>query len=206
MDNFTIDTGKSQMRDSLSMVSLSKAIVSGDFRIQKGYETEENGTEYFSETLAGLEQINFAEVEILVIEHGVNDYHAGEVISPKEDPCDEDTFVGAIRSTVEMLQKRYPDLRIVLVTPTYTWYTLLDLTCEEYVRGGNLLEDYVNAEIAAAEEMGLEIIDLYHDVYPHEEWSDWTRYSLDGLHPNEEGRELLAGIIADYFLENPTKP
>lgn len=200
------DGGKSRMRDALSMVSFSKAIVSGDFRVQQGYRPEDSGTDYFPETIAGLAEIDFSKVEVLVIEHCVNDYHAGEVIYPEEDMYDEDTYVGALRSTVKLLQQAYPDLRIVLVTPTYTWYTLLDITCEEYVRGGNILEDYVNAELAVAEELGLESIDLYHDVYPHETWEDWKIYSSDGLHPNEAGREMLAQIIADYFVQNPGKP
>jgi len=61
----------------------------------------------------------------------------------------------------------------------------------------------VNAEIAAAEELGIEIIDIYHDLYPHEEWEDWMLYSVDGLHPNEAGRVLLAQVITDYFRNHP---
>lgn len=218
----------SNMKDVLSMVSLSRAIVSGDFRLQENLKLEENGTEYFAETLAGLKEIDFSNVEILLIGHCVNDYHAGEMIYPAKILAaegiaqteittspktlvgrlnaaddDEHTFTGALRSSVRMLQKAYPDLRIVLLTPPYTWYTLQGLTCEEYLLGGNVLEDYVNAEFAVAEELGIEIIDLYHDVFPHETWDDWQIYSADGLHPNEAGRDLLARIIAERLMQEP---
>ena len=98
-----------------------------------------------------------------------------------------------------MLRKAYPELRIILLTPPYTWYTQIGLTCEEYVRGGNILEDYIDVQYAVAEEMDVELIDLYHDLFPHDTWEDWQIYSADVLHPNEEGRKLLAGKIAEYL-------
>lgn len=193
----------SRMGDALSLVSLTKAILSGDFRIQENQKITGGGTDYFPDTLAGLQKIDFSEVEILLIGHCTNDYHAEEAIYNEADAFDEHTYIGALRSSVKQLQKEYPELRIVLVTAPYTWYTNLGITCEEYVRGGNVLEDYVNAEIAAAEELGIEIIDIYHDLYPHEDWEDWMLYSVDGLHPNEAGRVLLAQVITDYFRNHP---
>ena len=195
--------GSSYVKDAFSMVSLSKAIVSGDFRLQEHTEMKENGTAYFSESIAALKEIDFSKVEILMISHCVNDYHAGEVIYG-ENVEDEYTYAGALRNTLTMLKKTYPDLRIILLTPPFTWYTELGLTCEEYVRGGNVLADYVDAQYAIAEEMNVEVIDLYHDLFPHETWEDWQKYSIDGIHPNEAGGELLARTIAQYLTEHPT--
>ena len=190
--------GKSHVKDAFSMVSLSKAIASGDFRVQEHTKMTENGTEYFPETIAVLKDIDFSEVEILMISHCVNDYHDGELLA-SDMAYDEYTFAGALRSTIVMLRKAYPELRIILLTPPYTWYTQIGLTCEEYVRGGNILEDYIDVQYAVAEEMDVELIDLYHDLFPHDTWEDWQIYSADGLHPNEEGRKLLAGKIAEYL-------
>ena len=194
--------GSSYVKDAFSMVSLSKSIASGDFRMQEKTRITENGTEYFPETIAALEEMQFSDVEILLISHCVNDYHGGERIYG-EDREDEYTYAGALRSTLAMLKKAYPDLRIILLTPPYTWYTELGLTCEEYVRGGNILEDYVATQYAVAEEMDVELIDLYHDLFPHETWEDWQKYSVDGLHPNEAGRELIARTVAEYLTEHP---
>ena len=84
-----------------------------------------------------------------------------------------------------------------MVTPAYTWYTATGLTCEETDQGGGVLEDYVNAEIRLGEELGIEVVDLYHDCLPHENWWDWETYTRDGLHPNEAGRKLLSQKIAE---------
>lgn len=194
--------GASYVKDAFSMVSLSKSIASGDFRIQENTEITENGTEYFQETIAALKEIDFSKIEILMISQCVNDYHVGEVIYG-ENTEDEYTYAGALRSTLGMLKNAYPDLRIIILTPPFTWYTLQGLTCEEYVLGGNVLEDYVDAQYALSAEMDVELIDLYHDLFPHETWEDWQIYSADGLHPNEAGRELIAQTIAKYLTEHP---
>ena len=54
-----------------------------------------------------------------------------------------------------------------------------------------------------AEELGLEIIDVYHDFFPHEEWESKDLYTRDGLHPNEAGREKIARRIAEVLSREP---
>lgn len=189
-------------KDCLSMQAFSQSIVTGDFGVQQTVRSREAATGYFEETINELEQIDFASVELLIIGHGINDYHAGMPIYDEEAPRDVYTFAGALRSTIETLQNKYPNLRILLLTSTYSWYPYNDgyeLTCETYNLGGGLLEDYVSAEIGVAEIMGVEVIDLYHDFYPHEQWSDWEIYTRDGLHPNEAGRRLIAEKIYEYL-------
>lgn len=187
-------------KDVLSFASLSKSIVSGDFTTQMLLNLEENGTQHFPDVLWEISQIDFSEVEVLLVCYGVNDYHAGEKIYPEdENPYDENTYVGALCSGVRTLQSAYPELKIVLVTPTYTWYPELGLTCEEYILGDNTLEDYVNATIYTAEKLGLEIVDAYH-IYSHDTWEKWMKYTVDGLHPNKKGRDRVAGEIVDFFL------
>ena len=51
-----------------------------------------------------------------------------------------------------------------------------------------------------AAEFGLEIVDLYHDFFPHDRWGDWEQYTRDGTHPNEAGRDKIAREIARHIL------
>lgn len=190
-------------KDCLNMAAFAMAIQTNDFGAQRSARIRENITEYFPETIEGLAEIDFEAVEIVFIEYGLNDYHGGIPLYNEEDPYDEYTFAGAIRSSVRALRETYPHLRIILVTPTYTWYTHQDLTCEEYNPGGGTLNLYVETELQVASEMGVELIDVYHDFYPHETWEDWQRYTWDGIHPNEAGRALLAQTLADYLREKP---
>lgn len=191
-------------KDCLSMQALSQSIVTGDFGVQQTVRSRESATEYFETTINEMERIDFETVEILFIGHGTNDYHGGTVIYNEEDPYDTYTFAGALRSVIETLQKKYPDLRIILITPTYSWYPYhgeYHTTCENYNLGGGVLEEYVNAEIGLAQSMGVEVIDLYHDFYPNEQWEDWELTTTDGLHPNEVGRAMIAEKLYNYLME-----
>lgn len=187
--------------DLLNMVSLSNAIVADDFGVQQTVRSKREVTDYFGYVIDELEGIDFEQVEILVLAFGINDYHAGIPMDNEKDPFDETTYGGALRSVLTSMQEAYPNLRIVLATPTYAWYVSKGLTCEEYDTGAVYLEEYVAKEISIAEEFDVEVVDLYHDVYAHEEWEDWKIYTEDGLHPNESSRKLLAEKIAEVIAE-----
>lgn len=186
-------------KDSLSFAAISRAAALDDFGLQQTAVVRESATEYFPEVVDVLEETDFSGVEILLVQYGVNDYHQGVPLDDPEDPYDEYTFGGALRSALSFWQEAYPEIRIILLTSTYSWYLYTGETCEEKNEGGGILEDYVNKEIQVAEEMNVEILDLYHDFYPHEEWDDWSIYTSDGLHPNGAGRKLLADTIAAYL-------
>lgn len=188
-------------RDCLCLAGLAKSIWADDFGVQRAARIRESNTEYFGEVLEGLEKVDFSEVETVLIQQGLNDFHAGIPIENPDAPYDEYTFLGALRTAVMAFRKANPEVRIVVVTPTYTWYTEKGLTCEEMDQGGGIMEAYVEAELKAAKELGIEVIDVYHDFFPHETWEDWSIYSRDGLHPNEAGREKLALRIAEVLGE-----
>jgi len=192
-------------KDCLSFAGLSKAVAAGDFGPQQAARIRQSATEYFPEVIDGLDSIDFSSVEILIVQYGLNDYHALSPLENEDDPYDEYTFAGALRSALSRLKKSYPDMRIVLLTSTYSWYTAEDLTCEEKEFGYGVLEDYVNKELQVAEEMEVECLDLYHNFYPHETWEDWSLYTWDGMHPNEEGRKLLAETVARYLTGEPSE-
>ena len=192
-------------KGSLSLVGLTKAICSGDFDVQQSARIRASNTERFPAIIDGLAEIDFTQVEIVLIEKGLNDYHGGTLIENPEDPYDEYTFAGALRSAVADLRRMNPDVRILFITPTYAWYTTWELTCEEMDNGGGFLEDYVNAQLRLAEELDVEAVDLYHDFFPHESWEDWEQSMMDGLHPNEAGRERIAQKIADVLRPEETE-
>lgn len=188
-------------RGAFSLVALLKAVEAEDFGVQQSAVVREINTDYFAEVIDGLETLNFSGTDTFVIQQGINDYQQGVPIENPEDPYDEYTYLGALRTAVDSLRRTAPGARIIFVTPLFTWYVAAGVTCETEDFGGGPLEDYVNAEIALARELGVEVIDLYHDFFPHEEWEDWQLYSKDGMHPNEAGREKMALEMAEYLRE-----
>lgn len=186
-------------RGSMSLVGLTRAVRAKDFDVQQTARIQDSNTERFLEMVEGLSQVDFSQVEIVLIQQGINDYHAGTAIENPEDPYDEYTYLGALRSAVRDIHRVNPEIRVVLVTPTYTWYLVAGQTCEEADNGGGLLEDYVQAELALALELGVEAVDLYHDFYPHAIGDDWAVYTMDGVHPSESGRDKIAQKIAEIL-------
>ncbi len=189
-------------RGLFCLVELAKSVESGDFGVQQSVIMRESNTEYFGDVIDGLDAIDFSGVGTILIQQGLNDYHAGVPIEDPQAPYDENTFMGAVRAAVRSFRRANPKVRIVIITPVYTWYTVNGKTCEETDNGGGVLEDYVNADLRLAEELDLEVIDVYHDLYPHEKWEDWKLYSRDGLHPNENGMKLLTEKIAEQLMQS----
>lgn len=201
MGRWDVESNLDYSGDSLSVVALAKAVYASDFGVQKAMRAKEEIVDYFPEMIRGLEEIDFSSVELVVIGSGTNDYFNGIPLENGEDPMDEYTFAGALRRTIAYLRKANPELRILLVMPTFSWYLRTGQTCEEFDVGG-VLEEYVHIENGVADETGAEILDLYHDFYPHGQWEDWEAYTIDGVHPNEEGRTMIAERIAEYLKNN----
>lgn len=189
---------------ALSMYNLAVSICNGNFGVQKSAIdaiARRDYIGYFENSLEKLSKADFDSVEILVIEHGLNDYFAGVPIKNGVDPYDINTFTGALRSSVEMLRNKYPQMRIILVTPVFCMVSREDgnfYPCDEITFGGRYLEDYVNAELVVAEELGVEIVDLYHGMNMNSE--NCFTYLDDGLHFSDYGREIAVDMIADCIL------
>lgn len=116
-------------RDVFSLAELAKSAEAGDFGVQQSVSMRESNTEYFGDVIDGLDAIDFSGVEIIVIQQGLNDYHAGVPIENPDEPYDERTFMGAVRSAVRSFRRVNPQARIVMITPVYTWYIVSGKTC-----------------------------------------------------------------------------
>lgn len=187
------------------MVRLAQAICNDDWGSQLAtvsyanhYQmTNTQALDYFYDRMIQLSQIDFEQVEILLIEHGTNDYNVGRPLDNPENAFDETTFGGALRSSLALLQKTYPQMHIILVTPIYC--EIGENKCYNTDYGGGYLDDYVALEKQIAAEFGVEVIDAYHESGIWEENVDV--YLPDRLHPSEAGHALLGNFIADYLLE-----
>ena len=190
-----LDYGK----ESLSLVALTKAIANSDFGPQQSLRIRDPVSMEFESMVDELEKVDFTQVELVIIEHGVNDFYGGVPVRNDKNVMDEYTFGEALRTSIEALRQVNPNMRILLVTPTFSWLFQSGKACDEYNVGYGTLEAYIQEELKIAEEYGVEIIDIYHDFYPHETWDDWMVYSMDGLHPNEAGRTKIANRISGYL-------
>ncbi len=190
-----------------SMVKLAEAISYDDWKSQKAtmaYAQSYKGINYqalhyFEETMDGLCQIDFGEVEILIIEHGTNDYNNGKILDNPDDLYDVTTFGGALRRSLKLLKKSYPDLRIVLMSPIYCEFgDAGEQKCyNTKIGNGRYLDEYVALEKEIAQEFEVEWIDAYHGSGIWAENAE--QYIPDGLHLNTDGHKKIADFLADYL-------
>ncbi len=193
----------------ISLVSIKEAAIRGDFSVQRAqiaygdryFDIMRKTLDYFSEAAEQLARVDFAQVKYLVIEHGTNDYNGGIPLDDPQDRLNEGTFGGALRSTIEKLQNAYPDLQIILMTPTWCYIIREDtlLYCDEADFGGGYLEDYVELEKKIAAEYGIPVLDNYHDSGINRETAE--RFLQDGLHLTNEGQKLVADRLAALIRE-----
>ncbi len=191
------DTEFQDMKNTLCMVALTKSICSCDFGAQKATRVKEPILNYLPATIGTLASISLEKTKVLIFNHGVNDFYRAVELDDPQNPMNIATFGGALRQVLSDLQETYPRLRIIYVTPPYAWYDNGTITCEEKDYGHGPLENYVNLALEICREYQVETVDIYHDLY------DITRpdadriYTLDGLHPSEEGAMLIALKIAE---------
>ncbi len=191
----------------LSLVSLTDAIVTGDFSLQKSQIALckrynyilINAADYFPATIKALSKVDFSKASYLVITYGINDYNGGIPLDNAEDPFDIGTYGGALRYSLLNLQTAYPNLTIILTTSNWFCFSLDGVltTCEEADFGYGTLADYaaLMAEIAA--EYDVALLDNYTDSGINAE--TYETYLFDGMHPGAEGQKLLANRLANLI-------
>lgn len=185
-------------RYGLNFPALVQAICTGDFGVQKSLRVREVGTEDFQEVIQTLETIDYDALDVLVLEYGTNDYFSGALIQGEKRT---DNFAGSFTMGVEALRERFPNLRIVVAGPTFNWHYVADLSCEEIEFGGGYLSGYVETLENLCAKLQIEYIDLF-ELYDHSlNIYEANRYTEDGIHPNEYGRQLIADEIVKYLTQ-----
>lgn len=190
--NVNVEYYETRGDESLSMEMLARSIVTGDFAAQKSVIERVAVLDYFEERLNTLAEINFEKTHTLIIEHCVNDYAAQ--IPPE-------TVGNALKESIILLRKKYPQLRIVVSSPTYCYIVKNEerLYCDTTELGEYVLEEYIWQEQQVCEETGVIFVDNYHQDIITRETMD--AYYLDGLHLNEEGRRFLADNILNVLSD-----
>ena len=136
-----------------------------------------------------IRQLDLAEMDYVIISYGLNDFFSGVSIYPKSY-YEITNYVGALRHGIHKIQKHFPQLNIVLVSPTYT--TLYE--GEKEFEIGN----YVEAARGVAAEMEVDFLDMFHGMGNSAE--SRSKYLRDGVHLTAEGREKYADAVI-HFLE-----
>ena len=150
--------------------------------------------------LADAETTNNAEIGLLTMLAGVNDFNTSKPIGTIES-TDQSEFYGALHKICSHVINNYPDATFIIATPLHCNLGKFTNPNSKNDLGFTLL-DYCEAIKNICVYYNIPCFDL-HSVsgyIPHIEWNK-TKYTADGLHPNENGKHLITKLWAD-FIDN----
>ena len=133
--------------------------------------------------------------DLVIVFGGTNDYGHGDAPFGAMGDRTVDTFTGACHFLFSELVKKYPDARIVILTPLQTSY---DQNPSPHT--GKPLIDYVDRIIEVAAHYSLPVLDLYRTagICPRIP-EQLTRFMPDGLHPNDAGAYRVAERLTAFL-------
>lgn len=187
--------------DAFSMYRLADAIKNNDFSLQDAVMADATWEEpsYFHESLERLKSIDFNSVDIVTIAYGTNDF-GGLAIDIASDPLSIYTFAGALRYSIEALLTAYPNLHIMVCSPVYRFWMDAEGNVvgdsDNYVSNNSLLVDFVHAAETVAAEYHVQFVNNYNNLGIGRANRHYYFSKTDSVHPNENGRRLIARHIA----------
>ena len=133
---------------------------------------------------------------------GTNDYGHGCLHLGSVEDRGEDTFCGSLRLLIDELIIKYGKEKLCFMIPLRRFEECA-LTCkgENGDELGAPLSEYVDCIRAILNEYKIEFIDLYVNGIPKPEVNTGDEYTVDGLHPNDKGHNLIAERVCDYILK-----
>ena len=134
------------------------------------------------------------DASLVVLFGGTNDYGHGDAPIGTFADRTPDTFYGACHYIMQNLIEKYPEARIVVMTPLHRAGEL------NVNANGKTLADYVGIIREVAEYYSLPVLDLFRISGMQPEINVIKKtYVPDGLHPNDKGHERMAKIIGAYL-------
>lgn len=132
--------------------------------------------------------------DCIVVYGGSNDYY-NNVSLGTSDSNNKETFYGALNILCSGLKSSYPNAKIIFMTP------LPGCFCGKYNSGNNdagaSIYDYVNATKSVCSKHGFYVLNTFSDtVITNNNYEDYT---VDGLHPNENGHQILGDALTKYI-------
>lgn len=129
--------------------------------------------------------------DIVTVLMGTNDFGCDVPLSQ---------YMGDLEDLVEIMKTKFPDSRIIFLTPLYRDYfgEKKYILSKKVNNIGYILDDYINMIKAKSKEKGIEVIDLTEDEYFNKD--NLKEYTIDGLHPNTKGNIFLADKLYEAII------
>ena len=157
------------------------------------------------EVVNTLKTLDFNTIDTVAIMYDATDYLMGNAMYNDDNPTDPTQFTGNLEASIEVLQSLYPQIRIIVMSPTYAYAIDEDgnyVSSDIYIYNGrDVLSTYVIKECYSA---NLHSVSFMDNLYGSITEDNAKEYLTDNLHLNVKGRKLIAKRF-EYFLNYYSK-
>lgn len=198
-----------KFKDKFSMYRIAGYIKKNDYSVpvkatEQGWKDMPKYYKSSAKILAN--DIDFKNVDIIIISFGTNDYkYEKAVLDNKNNKYDVGTVCGALRYSIREIRSKYPHIRFYVTSPIYRAFrddkgNISDCNTRNF--GSGTLVQYSKAYRSVCQEMGVKFIDLYNDCEISESTRDKYFSNGDLLHPNAAGRKVMGEAVAKAILND----
>lgn len=140
-----------------------------------------------------LTTLDYSTVDVITIMYDASDYLAGHAMYSDQNSTDIEQFTGNLEAGIELLQNTYPNIRIIVMSPTYAFAVDENgeyISSDMYTYGGrDVLSTYVIKEYASCASRSVSFVDHLYGTINEDNAKD---YLIDNLHLNLDGRKKVA--------------
>lgn len=149
-----------------------------------------------------LSSIDYDSLDAIVIMYDATDYFMGHPVYETEDYPPVQQYLANLDATLETLQEHHPNVRIIVMSPTYAFSDQLDengeyISSDIYNYGGESLSRYAISAQHICASRGVTYIDNIYGTFNEDEAK---AYLTDNLHLNIEGRKKVAERLVYALL------
>ena len=152
-----------------------------------------------------LKAIDLNTIDVMVVMYDASDYLGGHGIYNDQNSTDIMYFTGNLEAGIELIQDNYPNIRIIVLSPTYAYgldengdYVSSDI--QRY--GQDVLSMYSIMQYVSCASRSVTFIDNLYGTITEDNADE---YLSDHLHLNVEGRRKVAErfVYALYYFSEP---
>lgn len=151
-----------------------------------------------------LKSIDLNTIDVIAVMYDASDYLAGHGIYNNQNSTDIMQFTGNLEAGIELFQNQYPNIRIIVMSPTYAYgldengkYVSSDI--QRY--GQDVLSMYSIMQYVSCASRSVTFVDNLYGTITEDNADD---YLTDHLHLNVEGRKKVAErfLYALYYFRD----
>ena len=180
------------LADMFNLYWVVTALCEQDFTYQRNALTKVDGDKNYGDTLDELEALDMSAVDTLVLFYDGSDYQADRHVTDPSYEMNTSTYVGALSSSLKMFQETYPQVRIIVLSPTYMQFVDENGELQNgdtYNNGNGAMPNYLLNLIDVTQEYSVTVIDNYYGSISED---NYKKNLDDAIHLNKKGREIIA--------------